>query len=815
MSQEIFTSINPETTSGLMLVGLLDDFRDAVVSNNAGDTRPSALQAGGLWIGTAKQAAPDYYWSFYLYTGSTDIEIFRISILNNYGGTLTADGSFQVQHIAADTAGAILNLIKNRKLDVNNGQLLANDEVAEIKFVGATDTGTSPLVAYLQFTGTQDMTATSFGGKFSLFSTPDLTAAITEHIRLANSQVETIVPHKLNSEVLVSQNVATTATIAQLSATTRVVEMTGATTTSIQGINSASLTGLITIHNRSTAVVTLKNENISAASADRMTLLNSADAVLLPQESATLYYCTTAARWKLKSITNKKITKTIDKLNGAYQQYTIPSGVNRIRLTAFNPIGWRLNSGMFLDAYGNAYSIGGVNTVGQLGLGDVTPRSSPVAVLGGLRFGRNGLGSGGDQSAGATTRGALTDTGQVYMWGKNNFGQLGVGDLASRSSPVAVLGTQKFAALMPGNARIFALTTTSDLFAWGLNGNGVLGLGDVNPRSSPVAVLGGLKVSRMSLINSDDDDHPASIAITTSGDAYSWGRNTNGQLGLGDVTPRSSPVAVLGGIKWKKIRTALGSSTRSYSFGLATDGTMYAWGANETGQLGVGDVTPRSSPVAVLGGLKFYDFCISTYGDHVHAWTSDGTLYSWGQNINGQLGDGTVVTKSSPVAVLGGVKFNYVTSCNNSVWGISTVGTLYAWGDGTSIGYSGAAFADHSSPVAVINTLTAVWDYVGAEILDPSNIACNTRAILNDGTIYSWGPASGNGELGIGNVVAKTPPTVMLGSFGVAPNSVARSIQMNVNGGDVYNVVLSQGNSFFGNRELGNNIDHITIEYDN
>src|ERR1700751_3133925 len=158
-----------------MLAGILTDFKDAFVSGFSGTSRPLNLQAGGMWIDSTNQSSPNYYWSFKMFTGSTDIEIFRISILNSIGGTLTADSSFEVEHIAADTAGAILQFIKNRV--VNNAQVLSGDSVGEIRFVGTTNTGSNPTVAYFKFTATDDMTSSVNGGTFSLYSTPDASSA--------------------------------------------------------------------------------------------------------------------------------------------------------------------------------------------------------------------------------------------------------------------------------------------------------------------------------------------------------------------------------------------------------------------------------------------------------------------------------------------------------------------------------------------------------------------------------------------------------------------------------------------------------------
>lgn len=796
-----------------MLAGLLDDFKDAVTSGFSGSPRPANLQAGGLWIDTTFQTAPNYYWAFKLYTGVSDIEIFRISIVNGFGGALTADSTFTTSQISDDAVGAVLNLVKNRVLGTDNGEVLNGDVVAELRFTGQTNSNTAPTLAYVRFTASDDMDGSANGGTFAMYSTADNTSTLASYLQFITGLIEIIEPLKLNSLQMVSQAVATTASINKLSASSVVVEFTGSTATDLRGIDGDGATWKIFLHNRSTANVTLKNENSTASAADRLTLPKSSDLIIGPQRSASLFYCATTSRWKIEALTSPTLTKGLETLNGAFQQWTVPANVKRVRLVSYSPLNWRLNGQFFLDAYGNAFALGGSNSQGDLGVGDVTPRSSPVAVLGAIKFGRNALGSTSNKDFQSTrSMGLLGENGTAYMWGYNGDGELGVGDFVNRSSPVAVSGTVKFSALISATyGRQFALAANNTMYAWGLNTNGQLGLGDNNTRSTPTMVLGNLRVSRVAETSGLDFQTAAVCVITTAGDLYAWGNNSKGQLGVGDILSRSSPVVVPGSIKWKKIKTTENGLTgNGSSFGLATDGTMYCWGENANGQLGVGDVISRSSPVAVLGSVKFYDFTINTFGNTVFAWTTDGTVYSWGSNSNGLLGLGDLTSRSSPVAVLGSHKFSYINSFINTAWGIGTDGTLYAWGDGGTNIFSGVISAtDRSSPVAVMSGIQLIV----ADNSNASSTVGHARALTNDGVLYSWGDNQ-DGALGIGTVVSKTPPTAVVGAHGVAADSPVADVEISVNPGDVINVVLSQGTSFFGTRPLGNNIDRITIEYD-
>lgn len=312
---------------------------------------------------------------------------------------------------------------------------------------------------------------------------------------------------------------------------------------------------------------------------------------------------------------------------------------------------YQFNSGgsmLGLTPSGTLYGWG-QNTSSALAVGDVANRSSPVAVLGGLTFAQIYSDSGGTSIFGLTTSGTL------YAWGANSSstGQMGVGDLNPRSSPVAVLGGLTFSQIIINantTGPVYGITNSGQLYAWGLNSSGKLGVGDTTNRSSPVAVLGGLTFS--SLVYSSFSG--SAYALTPAGVLYAWGGNSQGCLGVGDITPRSSPVAVLGGLTFTQIitTTQVGAST----YGLTSTGALYAWGDNTNGQLGVGDVTPRSSPVLVLGGLTFSQI-FNANANSMYGLTTTGALYAWGSNSNGCLGVGDNNPRSSPVAVLGGLTF--------------------------------------------------------------------------------------------------------------------------------------------------------------
>jgi alpha-tubulin suppressor-like RCC1 family protein len=779
-----------------MLSSILNDFKDALVSGCSGLSRPANLQAGGAWIDTTNETAPNYYWSFKVWTGSTNIEIFRININSGFGGALTTDSTFQRQQISADTAGAIIEFIKQRLS--NNGQVLDADSVAEIRFVGRTDTSTDPTVAYFKWVSSDDeVAATASGGTFSFYSVADASSTITEHLKFISGQVETVVPLKLNSLILAQQSVATVTDITSLSASIKLVELTGATTTNIHGIDAAANTQEITIHNRSSAVVTLKHLSTSASAANRLQLPSSKDVTLRADETVNLYYCSTDTKWKLVANKIKGLTRYKDDLRGTYNTWTAPTGCTRVRVTAYTYRQRMFWSG-FLDSYGNAYAMGR-NSNGDVGDGTVTLRSSPVAVIGGLQFIE--LSSSGFAEAGTTplsaVKTALASSGQAYEWGSTTGNGL-------RSSPVAVLGTVKFSRLHGGHFFTIGLDQSGKAYGWGSNTNGELGNGATAFQSSPVAVLGGLTFSKVSVYGLMSTVRGSICGITPSGVAYAWGYNGNGNLGVGDITPRSSPVAILGGISFSKV--ILSQNT---SIGLSSSGAAYCWGSNGTsGSVGNGTTTNSySSPVAVIGGLTFID--VGGISGSRWGLTSNGSLYTWGSNTSGTLGVGDTTNRSSPVAVIGGLKFDRVFSGTSAMWGLTLDGTLYAWGRNTNGELGVGDTVNRSSPVAVLG---------GLKWIDLYSNANSMYGVTTDGLVYAWG-LNDNGELGLGDTVPRSSPVAVLSSLGVDGRSMAylpitKNIEITVAPGTTYTVLLTDFNSSFGNVSLGGPVDRVTVEYE-
>jgi len=301
---------------------------------------------------------------------------------------------------------------------------------------------------------------------------------------------------------------------------------------------------------------------------------------------------------------------------------------------------------------------------------------------------------------------AVRDGGSLYSWGNNLNGQLGQNDILTRSSPSQVGALTNWSKIDAWDFTSAAIKTDGTLWTWGQDFAGMLGLNTNGvARSSPVQVGALTDWAQISV----GGFHCS--AIKTDGTLWSWGWNGDGQLGLNLSTAassaRSSPVQVGALSTWASV-----SAGFIHTLAVTTGNALYAWGDNGPyGQLGTSDVINRSSPVQVgaltnwllVGGGSFHSGAIKT----------DNTLWAWGSNNYGQLGDNTVVRKSSPVQVGALSDWSKLSIGSNRITAIKTDGTLWAWGRNV-IGYlgDGTSNVSKSSPVQ-IGTLTT-WSEVSA-----------------------------------------------------------------------------------------------------
>jgi alpha-tubulin suppressor-like RCC1 family protein len=333
---------------------------------------------------------------------------------------------------------------------------------------------------------------------------------------------------------------------------------------------------------------------------------------------------------------------------------------------------------------------------------------------------------------------------RLWAWGRNfnigALGQLGDNTGTNRSSPVqTVAGGTDWKQVAGGTQHTTAIKTDGTLWGWGSNAFGSLGDNTNVNKSSPVqTVCGGTNWKQ---VGSSGGNHTA--AIKTDGTLWVWGYNLYGQLGNNANVPKSSPVqTVCGGTNWKTVAGGF-----FHTAAIKTDGTLWTWGYNLTGQLGDNTGTNRSSPVqTVAGGTNWKQVACGIY--HTAAIKTDGTLWGWGRNTYGQLGDNTAVDRSSPVqTVAGGTNWKQVAGGYHTA-AIKTDGTLWTWGRNTYGQLGDNTAVDRSSPVQTVAGGTN-WKQVAGSY--------HTAAIKTDGTLWTWGYNT-DGQLGISTITNKSSP---------------------------------------------------------
>jgi len=366
----------------------------------------------------------------------------------------------------------------------------------------------------------------------------------------------------------------------------------------------------------------------------------------------------------------------------------------------------------------------GENGGGLLGDNTTTSKSSPVQTTAGGSNWSNG-------SFGGLNAAAIKTDGTLWTWGYGNNGYLGDNTTVSKSSPVqTVTGGNNWSIVSCGYYHTAAIKTDGTLWLWGKQGglgggnNGGLGDNTTTNRSSPVqTVTGGNNWSKVSV------GFSYSAAIKTDGTLWLWGRNSYGQIGDNTTIHRSSPVqTIAGGNNWNFV--ACGNYQTA---AIKTDGTLWVWGRNNAGQLGDNTTTNRSSPVQTIATGNNWTK-ISCSKDQTAAIKSDGTLWLWGSNGNGELGDNTVISKSSPIqTITRGTNWSQVTCGNQYTAATKTDGTLWLWGLNAGGKLGDNTTTSKSSPIQT-TTFGNKWSIVGTGYYSTLAIYENTPSALSIAT---------------------------------------------------------------------------------
>ena len=341
----------------------------------------------------------------------------------------------------------------------------------------------------------------------------------------------------------------------------------------------------------------------------------------------------------------------------------------------------------------------------------------------------------------------LKSDGTVWAWGYNSSGQLGNGTQIGGPNPVQVCDAGQIApcstyltdvtAIAGGQIHTISLKSNGTVWTWGRNDFGQLGDGLSCGINCTTPVL----VSGLAGVVAITSGQRHSIALKDDGTVWAWGFNSNGQLGNGATTDSTIPIQVKGpgGSGSLSDVIAIKSGKWDHTIALKSDGTVWTWGYNSDGQLGDGTQTDRNAPIQVcsIGASAPCDpnflssgKAFAAGGRHTIALKNDGTVRTWGKNSNGQLGDGTILIKLIPVQVntLTGV-VAIAAGVSHSV-ALKNDGTVLAWGLNTS-GQLGDGTTTQRITPAQVNGLTGVIAIAGGQI--------HTISLKSNGTVWAWG----------------------------------------------------------------------------
>ncbi|MFL6098643.1 MAG: RCC1 domain-containing protein [Actinomycetales bacterium] len=342
-------------------------------------------------------------------------------------------------------------------------------------------------------------------------------------------------------------------------------------------------------------------------------------------------------------------------------------------------------------------------------------------------------------SAASRKRAARLDatTGSAWTSGGNPNGQLGDGTTTGRTTFGVVPGHGDFAQTAGGREHVLALDSAGGVWAWGDNARGQVGNGTKVDAKSPT------KVTTIALATAVATGHYHSMALLPDSTVECWGLNANGQLGDGSKTLRTRPVAVAGLSGVQAIRGG-----RDMSMALDGAGAVWVWGLGTSGQLGDGTTNSSTTPVKVPS-LSSGVAKIAAGRDHLAAVKDDGSLWMWGNNTVGEVGDGTTVMRTAPVHIsLPADVVQVELGAEHSV-ALLADGTVYCWGKGTRGALGTGGTARKLVPTKVAGALPAIGR-IGAG-------RDHTLAASTTGALWVWG-FNDAGQLGDGSTTNRLSP---------------------------------------------------------
>lgn len=321
-------------------------------------------------------------------------------------------------------------------------------------------------------------------------------------------------------------------------------------------------------------------------------------------------------------------------------------------------------------------------------------------------------------AANFSTHGIKSDH-TLWAWGSNYLGEFGNGTTVGSLNPVQIGTATDWATIAVGTESCLALKNDGTLWAWGNNNSGQLGDGTTTRKLSPQRIGTDTDWQKISLKGG------SCFAIKTNGTLWAWGQNNISSLGLGFYsTFETVPTQVGTDTNWKEI-----ISGYDHTLAIKTDNTLWGTGANLYGQMGNGVFLGNNFTFVQIGTENNWKTA-STGHMSSFALKNDGSLWAWGRNINGELGDGTVVNKNIPVQIGNQTDWKLLVADFTLTYAIKNDSTLWAWGDNSNYEYGNGTTISSTTPIQISNDTN--W-------VDIATGGFHKVGVKNDNSLYLWG----------------------------------------------------------------------------
>lgn len=338
----------------------------------------------------------------------------------------------------------------------------------------------------------------------------------------------------------------------------------------------------------------------------------------------------------------------------------------------------------------------------------------------------------------------------LWAWGDNSQGQLGDGTLVNSRDPVRIM--DRVTMISAGDRYNLAIRDDGSLWAWGQNDRGQLGDGSIINKRAPVRIMEDVVYASAGWKRTDGGLGAGgaawlwvhSVAITSDGSLWAWGDNNSGQLGDGTLVNRHTPVRVMDDV----IAVSAGDM---FTMVIRSDNSLWAWGQNNRGQFGNGTYVGSREPIRIMENV------ISVYAGDSYAMVilDDGSLLAMGQNDRGQFGNGNRTSSRNPVRLMENVAS--IAPSGNHTMAITRDGVLWAWGQNNQGQFGNGGRINSSTPVRVMDDVIAVAAGDG-----------HTLVVSTEGILWGWG-LNNRGQLGDGSTVNRMSPVRIMENARITP----------------------------------------------